>query len=455
MIYKVLLALSCTVTLSFSLELDDFNASNESLTLKSVVAISLQNDAWLVGNRYRQRAIEQSSIAAGTYADPKITIATANLPTDTFDVHQEAMTQLSVGVSQLFPRGDSLEIKKEQLRLMASQYPFQREERKSKLTLQISQLWLEAYKAQESIALIEKNRSLFKELADIVESSYATMVGKTRQQDILRAQLELTKLDERLSILGQQKEMATSRLLEWFYNSSESADEESHIETPTFILSRKLPNIAMLHQEYFQYKESSQELLDAFKNHPSVKSIEQNVKAASKGMLLAKEMYKPQFGVNASYSYRDDDLAGRQRADLLSVGVSFDMPLFSENKQDRELNAEVLKTKSLQSEKVLQLRKLLSSFKTIKANLSRLKEREALYKKTLLPQIKELTEASVRAYSSDDGSFSDLVRARISQLNAEIDLLNISVEIEKNIVAYNYLFAESAEDMLKSREGTN
>lgn len=68
----------------------------------------------------------------------------------------EHMTQLKVGISQMFPRGDSLEIRQEQLKLQASQYPYQREDRKGKLTVQIAQLWLEAYKAQESIALIEK-----------------------------------------------------------------------------------------------------------------------------------------------------------------------------------------------------------------------------------------------------------------------------------------------------------
>ncbi len=32
----------------------------------------------------------------------------ANFPTDSFNINQEPMTQLTVGVSQMFPRGDSL-----------------------------------------------------------------------------------------------------------------------------------------------------------------------------------------------------------------------------------------------------------------------------------------------------------------------------------------------------------
>jgi outer membrane protein TolC len=208
MIYKSLFLSSLIISSSFSLELDDIVKKDvNELALQNVIKIAVLNDSWLKGNEYSQEAIEESSIAAGTYADPKVTIGAANIPTDTFDLNQEAMTQLKVGISQMFPRGDSLEIRQEQLKLQASQYPYQREDRKGKLTVQIAQLWLEAYKAQESIALIEKNRSLFEQLADIAESSYSSAFGKTRQQDIIRAQLELTKLEDRLTLLKQDNKI--------------------------------------------------------------------------------------------------------------------------------------------------------------------------------------------------------------------------------------------------------
>jgi hypothetical protein len=162
MIYKSLLLTSLIISSSFSLELVKLDTtSKDSLTLERVVKLSLINDSWLLGNKYTQEAIELKSISAGTYADPKITIGALNLPTDGFDFNQEGMTQLKVSISQMFPRGDSLEIKQEQLKLKASQFPYQREDRKSKLTVKVSQLWLNAYKAQESISLIENNLFLF------------------------------------------------------------------------------------------------------------------------------------------------------------------------------------------------------------------------------------------------------------------------------------------------------
>ena len=450
MIYKSLFLSSLIISSSFSLELDDIVKKDvNELALQNVIKIAVLNDSWLKGNEYWQEAIEESSIAAGTYADPKVTIGAANIPTDTFDLNQEAMTQLKVGISQMFPRGDSLEIRQEQLKLQASQYPYQREDRKGKLTVQIAQLWLEAYKAQESIALIEKNRSLFEQLADIAESSYSSTFGKTRQQDIIRAQLELTKLEDRLTLLKQKKDTALLSLSEWLSDFTEDKINSGNIlESSNLLLPRSFPNIEMINPNYFNLKEDSEKILTIFENHPSIKNIEQKIKATSKSIKLARENYKPQFSVNTSYAKREDDLMGRNRADLFSVGLTFDLPIFVKNKQDKELKVAMLKTKSVETEKILQYKKLFSLYETTKADLIRLKERQSLYLTKLLPQMNEQSEASLTAYTNDDGDFPEVVRSRISQLNAQIDILNINVDIQKNIVKYNYLFTDNAENIV-------
>lgn len=450
MIYKSLFLSSLIISSSFSLELDDIVKKDvNELALQNVIKIAVLNDSWLKGNEYSQEAIEESSIAAGTYADPKVTIGAANIPTDTFDLNQEAMTQLKVGISQMFPRGDSLEIRQEQLKLQASQYPYQREDRKGKLTVQIAQLWLEAYKAQESIALIEKNRSLFEQLADIAESSYSSTFGKTRQQDIIRAQLELTKLEDRLTLLKQKKDTALLSLSEWLSDFTEDKINSGNIlESSNLLLPRSFPNIEMINPNYFNLKEDSEKILTTFENHPSIKNIEQKIKATSKSIKLARENYKPQFSVNTSYAKREDDLMGRNRADLFSVGLTFDLPIFVKNKQDKELKVAMLKTRSVETEKILQYKKLFSLYETTKADLIRLKERQSLYLTKLLPQMNEQSEASLTAYTNDDGDFPEVVRSRISQLNAQIDILNINVDIQKNIVKYNYLFTDNAENIV-------
>jgi hypothetical protein len=71
----------------------------------------------------------------------------------------------------MFPRGNTLEIKSQQLRIQSEAFPYQRRDRESKVAVAVGSLWLDAYRVQQSIALIEKNRALFEQLADIAEAS--------------------------------------------------------------------------------------------------------------------------------------------------------------------------------------------------------------------------------------------------------------------------------------------
>jgi hypothetical protein len=125
---------------------------------------------------------------------------------------------------------------------------------------------------------------------------------------------------------------------------------------------------------------------------------------------------------------------------LFSVGVTFDLPLFTEKKQDKELQSAISQTEAVKTEKLLLLRQLLGSYSSAKGRLLRLIDRQNLYKTKLLPQIHDQAEASLTAYTNDDGDFSEVVRSRISVLNAEIDELALNVEEQKIRLELNYLF---------------
>ena len=63
------------------------------LSLEMAVNSAIKFDPWLRGNQYQQDSIESLSVAAGTMADPKVSIGLANIASDSFDFNQEAMTQ--------------------------------------------------------------------------------------------------------------------------------------------------------------------------------------------------------------------------------------------------------------------------------------------------------------------------------------------------------------------------
>ncbi len=438
-------ALTILFSTSTSIALNVNAANNEPLqvlTLKTAVEEAQLNDPWLVSNRHQQDSLESLSVAAGSLPDPKINLGLANLATDSFDFNQEGMTQFKVGVSQMFPRGDSLDIKKKQLEIVSSQYPLQRKNRQAEVAVQVSNIWLDAYKAQESIALIEKDRALFEQLADVAQASYSSALGKTRQQDIVRAQLELTRLDDRLAQLKQKYEMSQQQLLEWL-SDGRLNDSHSHLNTRIDLsFSKQIPDIKMIKESMYLSTEniSQRELYHSFAEHPAVMVFDKRISASNETVKLAKQQYKPEWGVNASYGVREDSPSGMERSDLFSIGVSFDIPLFTSNRQDKQVQSAISKASSVKTEKWLFIRKLIAAFETKRSQLIRLNQRQHLYQKRLLPQMHDQAQASLTAYTNDDGDFAEVVRSRIAELNAVIDALNIDVERQKSIIQLNYFF---------------
>ncbi|MFN2354020.1 MAG: TolC family protein [Desulfopila sp.] len=424
------------------------------LSLEAAVQAAQDNDPWLVGNRHSQSALEARSVAAGSLPDPTVSLGLANFPVDTFDIDQEPMTQINVGVSQIIPRGDSLKLKREQLQTAAQEYPQQRSERRARTVVKVGRLWLDAYKVQESITLIENERPLFEQLVDVVEASYSSALGRTRQQDIVRAQLELTSLDDRLTKLSQMQETILENLSEWvsgyFLEQYQMATSSvSSLAGAGLQLPQKLPDIAMLNKPLFtaDQETDSQSLYVYFADHPAVLTIEQKIKASELGIELARQSYKPAWKVSAGYGYRDDPPSG-DRADFLSLGLSFDLPVFTKNRQDKEVLAAVSQAEAVKTTKWSLVRKMIAGFEKNRVQLKRLQERQTLYQVQLLPQMHDQAEASLTAYTNDDGDFAEVVRARIAELNARIEALEIGVEIQKTIIELNYYFMEDAEDII-------
>jgi len=220
-----------------------------------------------------------------------------------------------------------------------------------------------------------------------------------------------------------------------------------------WMMGRGLPDTGLVNpQLYTGTKETDPQILfDYFIDHPVVMALDQKIKASRSDIELAQQKYKPEWGVNASYGYRDNDPMGNDRADLFSVGVTFDLPLFTGNRQDKQVESAVSRTESVKTEKWLLLRKLIASFETSKAQLHRLDQRQQLFMQQLLPQIHAQAEASLTAYTNDDGDFAEVVRARIAELNANIDALNINVDRQKTIIQLNYFFIRSA-DVAKAND---
>ncbi len=404
-------------------------SDTDSLSLNEAVSYAASNDPWLSRSEFTEQSLLAQSDVAEYLPDPKITLGASNFPTDTFDFNQEPMTQLNVGISQMFPRGESRRLRAKIKEQVADQQPHLRANRQAKTRLIVTQLWLEGFRSQQSTHLINADRSLFEQMVDFAEISYSTASGMARQQDVIRAQLELTQLEDRLTKLQQKQALSRQALYEWL-----------PVELVNKPFANKLPEIQLsLQQSLEKASLQTSEIQSILLKHPALIAFDQSIKAADTEIELARQKYKPEWGLSAKYGYRGHDLMGNERADFVSLGIVFDMPIFSRSRQDSEVKAAASKAQGSRLDKELLYRQMLASFQTSLAQLEYLDERMQIYQSMLLPQMREQAQASLTAYNNDDGDFAEAIRAQIAELNAKIEYLNISVDRQKQIAQLNYM----------------
>ena len=149
-----------------------FSQSSPALSLEAVLHKVFQNDFQLVRSSIDGQAYMAEAESKDVLADPVFFAAMQNIPTDTFELDQEGMTQFKVGVKQMFPKGNSLTLNKNIVLHSQVEQSLQQKQRLLKLRQQVEMAWLEAWYWQKSKLLIEEDRTFLKKLQDFMQSVY-------------------------------------------------------------------------------------------------------------------------------------------------------------------------------------------------------------------------------------------------------------------------------------------
>jgi len=424
------------------------NTPKEGELLPLLVRQAIARDEWIKSSQYVATSLREEALASAQLPDPKFSLGLANMPLDSLDFNQEAMTQLKFSVSQMLPRGETLSLKKQSWMQKSQLTQMKQFERAAQIERDMSLLWLETYEAQQSMTLIETNRGLFEQLLEVSQASYSSALGRTRQGDIIKAELELIRLEDRLTGLALKKQTKHAALGRWL------SDLES------WRAPKNLPQIALKQAQYFSNHDlgenetsvttptrrkdgawSDQVIAKQLMAHPSIKWIGEKAQLAQTATSLAKQAYQAQWGFNASYGYRDNADNGMARSDFLSLGVTLDMPIFSQKAQDSQVKAKQHQGLSIQFEQELKLKQMLAKYRVIQEKVTKLKQRKNIYQNALMPQLKQQESVFLAAYNSNDGPFSDVIKARIESLNAQVEVLSIEVSLQKQKAEFNYLMA--------------
>lgn len=377
--------------------------ADEPIDLSEAVEIALgANDPTVTRFEERAGALDERAISDSQLPDPQLRVGLANLPLDTFDFEQEAMTQLQVGVRQSFPRGKTRSKTRERRHAEAEGERAAGRLQALQIALDTRSIWLELYYWLGARETVAQSREAVRELVGVIEASFATGVGSN--QDLLRAELELSLLDDRAVEVEGQIEALTADLARLIG------------EAPA---QRGLPSVFPTLPEL----SPRQAIEDALVTHPSVTIENARINVTSRDVDIARQEYKPGFSLDIGYGGR-----GGNRADFTSAMIVFDVPLFTKNRQDRRVSA-ARKIRSAarmdRAAKLLELKKMLDR---THVNWLRLGERVELFERVVVSRATANADAALDGYQNQVADFAELIRSRLAALETELKLRRLRVD---------------------------
>jgi outer membrane protein TolC len=401
--------------LSFSLFAVPANAQQDiPLTLAAAEDLAIDQEPGRDAMLAQAEALDAESVAVGQLPELKLRMGIANFPIQSGGFTTEGMTQAQLGLRMEFPPGGVLDASSRQFESLAVEMRENADGRGRDVLTAVRRSWLDTYYWQRTHAIVDEVRPFFADLATVTRSLYS--VGRKDQQDLLRAELELSRLDDRLIEISNQHSMAIAALSEWVGRDASRPVAEKLPEWQV------IPPLASMQSNLLE--------------HPSLKAANARIDAKEARIDVAEEDHKSGWVWDLGYGYRDGYLPdGSSRPDFVSLSVTMDLPFFKDERQGRRLSAAFSERRAAEASKEELLRRLNSRLEAEYARWTELSRRIDLYEEQILTQASANAQASLVAYQSDAADFSNVMRAYIDDLNARVEHTRLQVDRAKSFAS--------------------
>ena len=278
------------------------------------------------------------------------------------------------------------------------------------------------YDAAQSIAVIERSRSLLEQFEQSAQAAYAA--GRVPQQDVLRAQVELAELTNELLTLRQRLEASQARL-----NALMDRPVDAPLPPPGPSEARDI-------------ELSLDQVLDLAKQtNPELLRIRQQIAAARQRLDLAELQRWPDLTAAVNYNLVEDEglVASPTGDDQWWLDLGINLPIWTEkyDAAEREARHRILAALAdlhrAHNHHAAHLRDLLADVDTEQRLV-------ALFRDELIPKSQQALDASLAAYQAGDLEFANIIdhwqnllRYRQLYHTAVADLASAFADIEQVI----------------------
>lgn len=377
--------------------------------LVRLIEEGLANNQDIMGLESQMKSLREEISFAGSLNDPRIGLALLNIPTDHFRFDQEPMTQKQIFIAQKIPWFGKLSLRSQQAAIKAIRQEAILKAKRLELARKIATAYYELGFVISGQKTNERLLNMLTQLLRVSETRYAS--GQGLQQDVLQAQVELSKLlDEQITLVKKR------RTLEDQINSLLNRESFIPVTPP-----KSLP-----YPDSVPKIEKLQTIVLKMNPWLNVKQVEIN--QANVEIELARKDYWPDLDFKVAYGQREEDFNGRDLPDFVSTSVVMNIPLWKNSRQDKKLEATKLSHQAaLQSYQDLANR-LPHKLDALITDIQNIRKNYRLITDALIVQAEQWARSSLSAYEVGKVNFNTMI-------NAQIRLLRFELQSE------NYLFS--------------
>jgi len=402
---------------SFLLVLMSSMSRAQDGTLDQLVQELLQKNPAILAARRAVDAKRAMVAPARTLPDPSVTFETmGNLIPPTLQAGDPSSARV-LSFAQEIPFPGKLNLQGQIASTEAEAEMWRYEEVRREAVSELKMAYFDLFLAQKLTEVVQKSRDLLLQFSDISQARYK--VGQAAQQDVLKSQVEVSRLLDRLAVLKQEEETAHVRINTLLYRPPETPfGRLPELEKPQF--SRTMDELYQL----------------ALAKNPQVQMNRKDIARSELGVSLAKKSFYPDFEVGFSYYNR------RDMPEMFGLMFKASVPLYFWRKQRPELEAAT-------SELIGQRHQYESTQSTLYYSLKDPFLKTAtdadllkLYGDAIIPQATLALESSISSYRVGTVDFLTLLNNQSTVLEYEMKYYEVLADFYKALTSLEAITGE-------------
>jgi len=381
--------------------------------LSELLAEAEENNPQIEAARRGWQAAKQVPTRVSTLPDPQFTLQHLSVgsPRPFAGYTNSDFAYIGFGVTQDIPYPGKLKLRGEIAKREADVSQQQVESARRAVLAEVKASYFQLAYLSQTLAILQSDGELLKQIEQAANARYRSGMG--RQQDLLQAQLQKTKLVREIAMHHLEVGKLQAQLKQFLNRAQDSPDIEP----------ADLKESPLL-QDY-------QELLRAAKaQNPELAASQKMIDKQSLQVDLARKDFYPDF--NVQYMWQRTDPTQFRAYYMLSFGVR--VPIYRSRKQKPELAQAQSEELRARSELEAQSQQVASELRAQYVVAQQTTELLKIHREGLAPQARSAFQSGLAAYQSNKQDFQPV-------LIAFLDVLHLDEEYWQNLAEYETAIA--------------